>query len=29
MNQQSTFLSNGGDIVRDLQLYFSLEAEHM
>ena len=29
MNQQSTFLSNGGDTVRDLQLYFSPEAEHM
>jgi hypothetical protein len=28
MNQQLTFLSDGGDTVRDLQLYMSPEAEH-
>jgi hypothetical protein len=29
MNQQLTFLSDGGDTVRDLQLYMSPEAEHL
>jgi hypothetical protein len=29
MNQQITFLSDGGDAVRDLQLYMSPEAEHI
>ena len=29
MNQQITFLSDGGDTVRDLQLYMSPEAEHI
>jgi hypothetical protein len=29
MNQQLTFLSAGGDTVRDLQLYLSPEAEHL
>jgi hypothetical protein len=29
MNQQLTFLSDGGDTVRDLQLYLSPEAEHL
>jgi hypothetical protein len=29
MNQQLTFLSDGGDTVRDLQLYISPEAEHL
>jgi hypothetical protein len=29
MNQQLTFLSAGGDAVRDLQLYLSPEAEHL
>jgi hypothetical protein len=29
MNQQITFLSDGGDTVRDLQLYLSPEAEHL
>src|SRR5713101_4287611 len=29
MNQQSTFLSDGSDTVRDLQLYMSPEAEHI
>jgi len=29
MNQQVTFLSDGGDTVRDLQLYLSPEAEHI
>jgi hypothetical protein len=28
MNQQITFLSDGGDTVRDLQLYLSPEGEH-
>jgi len=28
-NQQLTFLSDGGDTVRDLQLYLSPEAEHV
>jgi hypothetical protein len=29
MNQPLTFLSDGGDTVRDLQLYLSPEAEHL
>jgi hypothetical protein len=29
MNQQLTFLSDGGDTVRDLQRYLSPEAEHL
>jgi hypothetical protein len=29
LNQQLTFLSDGGDTVRDLQLYLSPEAEHL
>jgi hypothetical protein len=29
MNQQITFLSDGGDTVRDLQLYLGPEAEHI
>ena len=29
MNQQITFLSDGGETVRDLQLYMSPEAEHI
>jgi hypothetical protein len=29
LNQQITFLSDGGDTVRDLQLYLSPEAEHL
>jgi hypothetical protein len=29
MNQQLTFLPDGGDTVRDLQLYMSPEAEHL
>jgi hypothetical protein len=29
MNQQLTFLSHGGDTVRDLQWYLSPEAEHL
>jgi hypothetical protein len=29
MNQQITFLSDGGDTVRDLQLYLSPEADHL
>jgi hypothetical protein len=29
LNQQITFLSDGGDAVRDLQLYMSPEAEHI
>jgi len=29
LNQQITFLSDGGDSVRDLQLYMSPEAEHI
>jgi hypothetical protein len=29
MNQQLTFLSDGGETVRDLQLYLSPEAEHL
>lgn len=29
MNQAITFLSDGGDNVRDLQLYFSPQAEHL
>jgi len=29
MNQQITFLSDGGDTVRDLQLYLNPEAEHL
>jgi hypothetical protein len=29
MNQQLTFLSDGGDSVRDLQLYLSPEADHL
>jgi hypothetical protein len=29
LNQQITFLSDGGDTVRDLQLYLSPEAEHI
>jgi hypothetical protein len=29
MNQQLTFLSDGGDTVRDLQFYMSPEAEHL
>jgi hypothetical protein len=29
MNQQIEFLSDGGDTVRDLQLYLSPEAEHL
>jgi hypothetical protein len=29
MNQQITFLSDGGETVRDLQLYLSPEAEHL
>jgi hypothetical protein len=29
MNQQVTFLSDGGDTVRDLQLYPNLQAEHL
>jgi hypothetical protein len=29
MNQQLTFLSDGGDTVRDLQLYFHPDAEHL
>jgi len=29
MNQQIEFLSDGGDTVRDLQLYLSPEADHL
>jgi hypothetical protein len=29
MNQHLTFLSDGGDTVRDLQLYLHPEAEHL
>src|SRR5262249_23500896 len=29
MNQQLTFLSDGGDTVRDLQLYMNPQAEHL
>lgn len=29
MNQQVTFLSNGGDTVQDLQLYLNPQAEHI
>src|SRR5439155_2454068 len=29
MNQQITFLSDGGDTVRDLQLYMNPQAEHL
>ena len=29
LNQQITFLSDGGDVVRDLQLYMSPNAEHI
>ncbi len=29
MNQAITFLSDGGDTVRDLQLYLSPQAEHI
>jgi len=29
MNQQVTFMSDGGDTVRDLQLYLSPEADHL
>ena len=29
MNQQIEFLSDGGETVRDLQLYLSPEAEHL
>jgi hypothetical protein len=29
MNQQITFLSDGGDTVRDLQLYLNPQAEHI
>jgi hypothetical protein len=29
MNQQVTFLSDGGDTVRDLQLYLNPQAEHL
>ena len=29
MNQQLTFLSDGGDTVRDLQLYLNPQAEHL
>jgi hypothetical protein len=29
LNQQLTFLSDGGETVRDLQLYLSPEAEHL
>jgi hypothetical protein len=29
MNQQLTFLSDGSETVRDLQLYLRLEAEHL
>jgi len=29
MNQQIEFLSDGGDTVRDVQLYLSPEAEHL
>jgi hypothetical protein len=29
MNQQGTFLSDGGDTVRDLQLYLNPQAEHL
>ena len=29
MNQQSTSLSDGGDTVRELQLYLSPQAEHL
>jgi hypothetical protein len=29
MNQQITFLSDGGDTVRDLQLYLNPQAEHL
>ena len=29
LNQQITFLSDGGDTVRDLPLYMSPEAEHI
>lgn len=29
MNQQITFVSDGGDTVRDLQLYLSPQAEHL
>ena len=29
LNQQITFLSDGSDTVRDLQLYMSPEAEHI
>ena len=28
-NQQVTFLSDGGDTVRDLQLYLNPQAEHL
>ena len=29
MNQQVTFLSDGGDNVRELQLYLNPQAEHL
>lgn len=29
MNQRVTFLSDGGDTVRDLQLYLNPQAEHL
>ena len=29
MNQQVTFLSDGGDTVRELQLYLNPQAEHL
>jgi hypothetical protein len=29
LNQQITFLSDGGDTVRELQLYLSPQAEHL
>ena len=29
MNQQVTFLSDGGDTVRDLQMYLTPQAEHL
>ena len=29
LNQQITFLSDGGDTVRDLQLYLNPQAEHL
>jgi hypothetical protein len=29
MNQQITFLSDGGDTVRELQLYLNPQAEHL